>query len=121
DVSHNVIVRELDCGTNEGIAVRAFTEGKEIIESLKQRIIGRTALMDVVDSKGNIIVESNQEITEHHADRIEEEGIDSVAVRSVMTCKSRHGICAKCYGRNLATGEAVNIGEAVGITAAQSI
>ncbi|NLP31010.1 MAG: DNA-directed RNA polymerase subunit beta', partial [Clostridiales bacterium] len=101
DVSHNVIVRELDCGTNEGIAVRAFTEGKEIIESLKQRIIGRTALMDVVDSKGNIIVESNQEITEHHADRIEEEGIDSVAVRSVMTCKSRHGICAKCYGRNL--------------------
>ena len=121
DVSHNVIVREMDCGTNEGIEVRAFADGKEIIESLKLRIIGRTALMDIADSKGRVIVESGQEILERHADEIEKAGIESVAIRSVMTCKSKHGICATCYGRNLATGEPVNIGEAVGITAAQSI
>lgn len=121
DVSHNVIVREMDCGTNEGIEVRAFADGKEIIESLKLRIIGRTALMDITDNKGRVIVESGQEILERHADEIEKAGIESVAIRSVMTCKSKHGICATCYGRNLATGEPVNIGEAVGITAAQSI
>ncbi|MGI6733774.1 MAG: DNA-directed RNA polymerase subunit beta' [Anaerovoracaceae bacterium] len=121
DVSHNVIVRELDCGTNEGIEVRAFTDGKEIIESLKLRIIGRTALMDIIDSTGKVIVEAGQEILEKHADEIEKSGIESVAIRSVMTCKSKNGICATCYGRNLATGEPVNIGEAVGITAAQSI
>lgn len=121
DVSHNVIVREMDCGTNEGIEVRAFADGKEIIESLKLRIIGRTALMDITDNKGRVIVESGQEILERHADEIEKAGIESVAIRSVMTCKSRQGICATCYGRNLATGEPVNIGEAVGITAAQSI
>ncbi|HPO05347.1 MAG TPA: DNA-directed RNA polymerase subunit beta', partial [Bacillota bacterium] len=107
--------------TNEGIEVRAFAVGKEIIESLKLRIIGRTALMDIADSKGRVIVESGQEILERHADEIEKAGIESVAIRSVMTCKSRQGICATCYGRNLATGEPVNIGEAVGITAAQSI
>ncbi len=121
DVSHNVIVRETDCGTNEGIEVRAFTDGKEVIESLKRRIIGRTALMDIHDSKGRIIVEAGQEILEKHADEIDAAGIESVAIRSVMTCKSKYGICATCYGRNLATGEPVNIGEAVGITAAQSI
>ncbi len=121
DVSHNVIVKELDCGTNEGIEVRAFTEGKEVIEPLKQRIIGRVALMDVVDSNGKVIVKGGEEILEHHAEEIEKAGIESVAIRSVMTCKSKNGICATCYGRNLATGELVNIGEAVGITAAQSI
>ena len=122
DVSHNVIVREMDCGTDEGIEVRAFTDGKEVIEPLKLRIIGRTALTDVVNPKtGKIIVEQNEEILEAHADEIETAGIESVAIRSVMTCHSIYGICAKCYGRNLATGEPVNIGEAVGITAAQSI
>ncbi len=121
DVSHNVIVREYDCGTNEGIEVRAFTDGKEIIESLKQRIVGRIALMDVVDSEGRVIVEAGQEIMERHADEIDKAGIESVAIRSVMTCKTKNGICAMCYGRNLATGDPVNIGEAVGITAAQSI
>ena len=120
DVSHNVIVRETDCGTNEGIEVKAFTDGKEVIEPLKLRIIGRIALMDITH-KGKTIVEAGQEIMEHHAEEIEKAGIESVAIRSVMTCKSKHGICAKCYGRNLATGEPVNIGEAVGITAAQSI
>ena len=122
DVSHSVIVREYDCGTDEGVEVRAFTDGKEVIEPLKQRIVGRTALVDITDpDTGEAIVEQNEEILEAAAERIEACGIESVAIRSVMTCHSRTGICAKCYGRNLATGEEVNIGEAVGITAAQSI
>ncbi len=122
DVSHNVIVREFDCGTDEGVEVRAFTDGKEVIEPLKQRIVGRVALNDIVDPlSGEVIVEQNEEILEPAAERVEACGIESVAIRSVMTCHSRTGICAKCYGRSLATGEEVNIGEAVGITAAQSI
>ena len=122
DVSHNVIVREVDCGTDEGIEVKAFTDGKEIIEPLKLRIIGRTSLMDVYHPlTGELLVEQNVEITEDMADKIDAAGIDTIAIRSVMTCHSEFGICAKCYGRNLATGEGVNIGEAVGITAAQSI
>ncbi|MCI7145858.1 MAG: DNA-directed RNA polymerase subunit beta' [Clostridiales bacterium] len=122
DVSHNVIVREDDCGTEEGIVVRAFTDGKEVIEKLKDRIIGRTALDDIIHPEtGEIIVEADSEITETDAQAIEDAGIDAVAIRSVMTCCSRTGVCAKCYGRNLATGESVNIGEAVGIQAAQSI
>ena len=122
DVSHNVIVREFDCGTDEGIEVRAFTDGKEVIESLKLRIIGRTSLTDIYHPEtGVMLVEQNEEITEEQAGAIEDAGIESVAIRSVMTCHSKTGICAKCYGRNLATGESVNIGEAVGITAAQSI
>ena len=122
DVSHNVIVREVDCGTDEGIEVKAFTDGKEVIEPLKLRIIGRTSLMDVYHpTTGELLVEQNDEITEGMADKIDAAGIDTIAIRSVMTCHSAFGICAKCYGRNLATGEGVNIGEAVGITAAQSI
>jgi len=122
DVSHNVIVREFDCGTDEGVEVRAFTDGKEVIEPLNQRIVGRVALTDIVHPQtGEVIVEQNEEIMEAQADAIVDAGIESVAIRAVMTCHSRTGICAKCYGRNLATGEEVNIGEAVGITAAQSI
>ena len=122
DVSHNVIVREDDCGTDEGIEVKAFTDGKEVIEKLKDRIVGRTALTDITDPQtGEILVEQDCEISEDVASRIEEAGIESVAISSVMTCHSKTGVCAKCYGRNLATGEGVNIGEAVGITAAQSI
>ena len=122
DVSHNVIVREVDCGTDEGIEVKAFTDGKEIIEPLKLRIIGRTSLMDVYHPvTGELLVEQNEEITEDLADKIDAAGIETIAIRSVMTCHSEFGICAKCYGRNLATRESVNIGEAVGITAAQSI
>ena len=122
DVSHNVIVREYDCGTDEGVEVRAFTDGKEVIEPLKQRIVGRTAFIDIVDPQtGEVIVEQNDEIMEDAAEKIEACGIERVAIRAVMTCHARTGVCAKCYGRNLATGEEVNIGEAVGITAAQSI
>jgi DNA-directed RNA polymerase subunit beta' len=122
DVSHNVIVRDVDCGTGEGIEVRAFTDGKEVIEPLKLRIIGRISLTDILHPKtGEVICEQNQEITEDIADMIEKAEITSVAIRSVMTCQSKTGICAMCYGRNLANGERVNIGESVGITAAQSI
>ena len=122
DVSHNVIVREYDCGTDEGVEVQEFRDGKETIEPLVQRITGRTALVDVVDpNTGEVIVEQNEEILEADAEKIKNAGITSVAIRSVMTCHSKTGICAKCYGRNLATGEEVNIGESVGIIAAQSI
>ena len=122
DVSHNVIVREFDCGTDEGVEVRAFTDGKEVIEPLNQRIAGRTALLDIVNPQtGEVIVEQGEEITDEQAMEVVNAGIESVAIRSVMTCHSRTGVCAKCYGRNLATGEDVNIGESVGITAAQSI
>ncbi|MBQ2161003.1 MAG: DNA-directed RNA polymerase subunit beta', partial [Firmicutes bacterium] len=122
DVSHNVIVREYDCGTDEGVEVQEFKDGKETIEPLVQRITGRTALVDIVDpNTGEVIVEQNEEILEADAEKIKNAGITSVAIRSVMTCHSKTGICAKCYGRNLATGEEVNIGESVGIIAAQSI
>jgi len=122
DVSHNVIVRDFDCGTDEGVEVSAFVDGKEVIEPLNQRIEGRTALTDVVNPQtGEVIVSQGEEITEKQANEIVGCGIESVAIRSVMTCHSKTGVCAKCYGRNLATGEEVNIGEAVGITAAQSI
>ena len=126
DVSHNVIVREYDCGTTAGVEVSAFRERGEnednILESLHERIAGRTSVEDVVDPRtGEVIVERNELISDDQAKAIEEAGIQSVKIRSVMTCSSRSGVCAKCYGRNLGTGEEVNIGESVGITAAQSI
>ena len=122
DVSHNVIVREDDCGTYEGIEVSEFNADGESIEKLRDRIVGRTALNDIVHPEtGALIVEQDEEISEDAAEAIEAAGIKSVAIRSVMTCQSKSGVCAKCYGRNLATGESVNIGEAVGIQAAQSI
>ena len=122
DVSHNVIVRELDCGSEDGIEVKAFTDGKEVIESLKLRIAGRTAVDDIFDpNTGKLLVAKGSEITDAQAEAVENAGIESVRIRSVMTCKSQVGVCARCYGRCLATGESVNIGEAVGIQAAQSI
>ncbi len=121
DVSHNVIVTEEDCNTDEGVYVEAFTEGKQVIEPLAQRITGRTAAEDILDSDGNIITSKNDEISDDDAKRIEKLGIERVKIRSVMTCECKTGVCAKCYGRNLATGEEVNRGEAVGIMAAQSI
>nr|WP_322786102.1 DNA-directed RNA polymerase subunit beta' [Caldanaerobius polysaccharolyticus] len=122
DVSQDVIVREEDCGTDEGIYVSAFKDGNEVIEKLEDRIIGRTAAEDVVHpATGEIIVAKNQEIKEDAAKKIIDAGIQRVKIRSVLTCKSRLGICAKCYGRDLATGNPVNIGEAVGIIAAQAI
>ncbi|MDD6920236.1 MAG: DNA-directed RNA polymerase subunit beta' [Eubacteriales bacterium] len=122
DVAHNIIVREDDCHTDEGVKITAFVEGVEVIENLRERIIGRAALNDIVNPKNNkVICEGGAEITEDIADEIVAAGIEEVYIRSVMTCKSKRGVCAKCYGRNLATGSPVNIGESVGITAAQSI
>jgi len=122
DVSQDVIVREEDCGTETGITVSEIKYGTETIESFADRIIGRVALRDVVHPKtGELIVRANEEITEDAADAIIKAGIESVEIRSVLTCRSRFGVCAKCYGRNLATGGPVEVGEAVGIIAAQSI
>lgn len=121
DVSQDVIVREDDCGTDEGIYVEEIREGNEIIEKLADRIIGRVAAEDVIDNEGNIIVRRNELINEEEAEKIEKAGITKVRIRSLLTCKSRHGVCRMCYGRDLATGELVNIGEAVGIIAAQAI
>ncbi|QQK07182.1 DNA-directed RNA polymerase subunit beta' [Miniphocaeibacter halophilus] len=122
DVSQDIIVREDDCGTDRYVLAKDFTEGKEVIEDMSSRIIGRTAFEDILNLEtGELVVQKNEIITEDIADKIKELGITEVKVRSVLGCKLDHGVCAKCYGRNLATGKPVNIGEAVGIIAAQSI
>ena len=122
DVSQDVIVREDDCGTAEGILVKEIREGNEVIESLEDRIIGRIAVDDIVNPKtGEIIVKSQELIDEDKAKDIIRTGIKEVKIRSVLTCNTRYGVCAKCYGRDLATGKTVDIGEAIGIIAAQSI
>ncbi|MBE3591278.1 MAG: DNA-directed RNA polymerase subunit beta' [Firmicutes bacterium] len=122
DVAQDVIVREEDCGTTSGVKVRAITDGMEEIESLRDRIVGRVALHDIADPRtGEVIVRGDEMIDETAAERIVEAGITEVEIRSVLACRSRYGVCAKCYGRNLATGKLVDVGEAVGIIAAQSI
>jgi len=122
DVAQDSIVMEKDCGTLDGIYVSALVEGGEMIETVGERILGRVALEDIEDPfTGEILAEANQEIDETIADRIDKAGLERVLIRSALTCKSKHGICALCYGRDLAHGHLVNIGEAVGIIAAQSI
>lgn len=122
DVSQDVIVTEKDCHTDQYIVVTDIKEGNELIEQLKARIIGRTSFEDVLNpTTGELIVRKNDIITEEDAQAIQDCGITAVKVRSVLECKTEHGVCAKCYGRNLATGKSVNVGEAVGIIAAQSI
>ncbi len=121
DVAQDVIVTELDCGTSDGIYVEPIVESGEIIEPLRDRIVGRVALEDQLDYEGNIIVHVNQEITEDLAGAIQAAGIERVKIRSVLTCESKRGVCILCYGRNLATGRMVERGEAVGIISAQSI
>jgi DNA-directed RNA polymerase subunit beta' len=121
-VAQDVIISEPDCGTLRGISSTAIVEGGEEIESLRDRIVGRTALDDVIDPvEGRIIVETGAEINEDVAAEIQRSGVQRVRIRSVLTCESRRGVCIKCYGRNLATGRPVDIGEAVGVIAAQSI
>lgn len=122
DVSQDVIVRELDCGTDKGAEVKAFMDGNELIEPLYDRIAGRYALEDVVHpTTGEILVKAGEMIIEDKAEEIIEAGIEKVKIRTVLNCKTHYGVCAKCYGKNLANGEPVNVGEAVGIIAAQSI
>jgi DNA-directed RNA polymerase subunit beta' len=121
DVAQDVIVSENDCGTTEGIYVEPIIESGEIIEPLRDRIVGRVALEDQKDYEGNLIVAVNQEITEDLAAAIQAAGIERVKIRSVLTCESKRGVCVSCYGRNLATGRLVERGEAVGVIAAQSI
>ncbi len=122
DVAQDVIITELDCGALDGIAAQAIVEGGEIIEPLRDRIIGRVTLERLIDPfNGETIIEANEEITEDLAQRIEEAGIERIKMRSVLTCASRRGVCTKCYGRDLATGRMVELGQAVGVIAAQSI
>ncbi len=122
DVAQDAIITEQDCGTFDGILVSSLTEGGEVIEHLGDRILGRTALEDVLDPlTGDVLVEANQAIDETLVEKIEAAGIERLRIRSVLTCQSRRGICATCYGRDLARGHLVNLGEAVGVIAAQSI
>ncbi len=132
DVSQDLIIRETDCRPEgeaiPGMVVKAFMDGKEVIESLEERITGRYACETIVDKDGNVLVKENHMITPRRAAAVVNKGVDakgeaieSVKIRTILTCKSRIGICAKCYGSNMATGEAVQVGEAVGIIAAQSI
>jgi DNA-directed RNA polymerase subunit beta' len=121
DVAQDVIISELDCGTVDGIYVEPIIEAGVEVEPLRERVIGRVSLEKLKDYEGNTLVEVNQEVTEELASAIQGAGIERVKIRSVLTCESRRGVCAKCYGRNLATGRMVEMGEAVGVIAAQSI
>ena len=122
DVSQDIIVREHDCGSHDGIVLCDIKEGNQIIEKLHERLIGRFVIEDLKDPKtGEILVDTDTMITESIADKIVAAGIEKVKVRSVLGCRSKHGVCQKCYGMGLARRELVNIGEAVGIIAAQSI
>ncbi len=121
DVAQDVIISEFDCGTVDGIYVESIVEVGEVVEPLRDRIVGRVSLEQITDYEGNVIVEVNQEINEDLANAIQAAGIERVKIRSVLTCESRRGVCQRCYGRNLATGQLVEMGEAVGVIAAQSI
>ena len=126
DVSQDLIIRETDCceGTGEipGMWINAFMDGKEVIESLEDRMTGRYAAADIVDpSTGEVLVKANAMITPKRAAMVSRAGVDKVKIRTVLSCRSHIGVCAKCYGANMATGQAVQVGEAVGIIAAQSI
>ncbi|SDC48978.1 DNA-directed RNA polymerase subunit beta' [Shouchella lonarensis] len=122
DVAQDVIVRENDCGTDRGLEVAAITEGTETIEGLYDRLVGRVAFKTVYHPETNdVIVRRNEQMNEDSAKEIVDAGVDAVTIRSVFTCNTRHGVCKACYGRNLATGSDVEVGEAVGIIAAQSI
>src|SRR6184192_3540352 len=121
DVAQDVIISEYDCGTVDGIYVEGIVEAGEIIEPLRDRIVGRVSLEKNKDYDGNVIVDINQEITEELASSIQSAGIERVKIRSVLTCESKRGVCVMCYGRNLASGRLVELGEATGVIAAQSI
>ncbi len=125
DVSQELIVRDVDCSVNRKeipyMEIKAFKEGNEVTESLEERITGRYSAETITDAEGNVIVKANHMITPKRAAAVIATGRESVKIRTILTCKSHNGICAKCYGANMATGQAVQVGEAVGIIAAQSI
>ncbi len=122
DIAQDVVITMDDCGTSVGIDVGALKEGDEVVESIGSRVLGRTLLYDLYHPITNeVICKSGELITEEIAEKIDELGLDRITIRSVLTCEARHGVCARCYGRNLATARMVDIGEAVGIIAAQSI
>lgn len=122
DVAQDVVISEQDCGTIRGVDMTALKDGEEIKEPLSERILGRVSLLDVIDPlTDELLVRAGEVIDEEIAKKIEATSIESVTIRSVLTCESRHGVCAKCYGRNLATGKIVDVGEAVGTIASQSI
>jgi DNA-directed RNA polymerase subunit beta' len=122
DVAQDAIITEEDCGTLDGIYMSSLVEGGEIIEPIGERVLGRVVLEDVSDSyTGKVLVKANEEIDEEGVSRIEDSGIEKVKIRSVLTCRGRRGICVKCYGRDLARGKMVELGEAAGVIAAQSI
>ena len=122
DVSQDAIVSEIDCCTINGIVAEALREGGEVIQHVGERVLGRTALHDVLDPlTGEVLIHANDEIDEAGVKKIEEAGVESLEIRSVLTCETRRGVCAKCYGRDLAHSKPVDVGEAIGIIAAQSI
>ncbi len=122
DVSQDVIIRELDCGTEDFIVAKAIADGKEVIESFRDRLVGRTSREDIVHPEtGEVIIYAGQLMSEDDANRVVAAGVTQAKIRSILTCQARIGVCAKCYGSNLSTGKLVDVGEAVGIIAAQSI
>jgi DNA-directed RNA polymerase subunit beta' len=122
DVSQDVIIREVDCGTTDGIEVYSIKDGNEMIEPLTDRLIGRYASEDIISPEtGEVIASKDVMMNDYIASQVVKSGIETVRIRSVLTCQSKHGVCSRCYGDNLANGDPVNVGEAVGIIAAQSI
>jgi len=122
DVAQDVVVSEIDCGTLDGIIISPLVEGGEVIEPLGDRLLGRVALEDILDPfTQEVLVEAGEEIDESRVGKIEDSGLEKVKIRSAMTCQAKRGICVKCYGRDLARGKMVNLGETVGVIAAQSI
>jgi len=121
DVAQDVVVTEDDCGTTEGVTVAALVDGGDVVQELRERILGRVVIGDVISADGEVIVEDGTLLDEAYVQKIDENGIDSLKVRSPISCETRFGICQKCYGRDLARGHMVNLGEAVGVMAAQSI
>ena len=122
DVAHDVIITEEDCGTLRGLPTTALKKGEDIVQSLSEKILGRTSVHDIYHPQtGELIARAGEELTEEICKKIEDSPIEEVEIRSVLTCESKHGVCAKCYGRNLATGQMVQKGEAVGVIAAQAI
>jgi DNA-directed RNA polymerase subunit beta' len=122
DVAQDMIISEEDCGTLRGLVVQALKDNDEIVEPLSERVVGRIAVHDVIDPiSDEVIIESGEEITDIVAKAIDDSAVEEIEIRSVLTCETRRGVCSKCYGRNLATGKQVQVGESVGVIAAQSI